>query len=158
CRLLKAAASGCWNRRSIRTCSFPPVLRFIRRSKRLCGHRSRRDLRANGAWTMPCTMPRPRWRRYWRSKLSLILGQSSAAESADDPRVEIEQRKNSKMKAAVLEDVAKLVVRNIPDPPLETSEVRLAVKAVGVCGTDLHLFRGHGNYHLDARGKPIPLT
>jgi L-iditol 2-dehydrogenase len=32
------------------------------------------------------------------------------------------------------------------------------VQAVGVCGTDLHLFQGHGNYHLDAQGRPIPLT
>lgn len=62
------------------------------------------------------------------------------------------------MKAAVLEDVEKMAVREIPEPPLAPNEVRLAVKAVGVCGTDLHLFRGHGNYHLDKRGKPIPLT
>ncbi len=62
------------------------------------------------------------------------------------------------MKAAVLEDVAKLTVRDVPDPKLSPPEVLLRVQAVGVCGTDLHLFQGHGNYHLDAQGRPIPLA
>lgn len=62
------------------------------------------------------------------------------------------------MKAAVLEDVRKMVVRQIPDPKLEPHEVLLRVGAVGVCGTDLHLFQGHGNYNTDGRGRAIPLT
>jgi L-iditol 2-dehydrogenase len=61
------------------------------------------------------------------------------------------------MKAAVLEDVAKLVVRSIPDPVVPPNEVAVRVQAVGVCGTDLHLFGGHANYNLDAQGRPIPL-
>jgi L-iditol 2-dehydrogenase len=32
------------------------------------------------------------------------------------------------------------------------------VAAVGLCGTDLHIFAGHGNYNRDARGRPIPLA
>ena len=62
------------------------------------------------------------------------------------------------MKAAVLEDVEKLVVRQVPDPELAPREVLIRVRAVGVCGTDLHLFRGHGNYNLDPRGRIIPLA
>jgi L-iditol 2-dehydrogenase len=62
------------------------------------------------------------------------------------------------MKAAVLEDVGKMVVGKVPDPGLSPSEVLIQVRAVGVCGTDLHLFRGQGNYNLDARGRTIPLT
>src|SRR5579859_268643 len=62
------------------------------------------------------------------------------------------------MKAAVLEDVGKMVVEKVPDPVLSPSEVLIQVRAVGVCGTDLHLFRGQGNYNLDARGHIIPLT
>jgi L-iditol 2-dehydrogenase len=62
------------------------------------------------------------------------------------------------MKAAVLEDVAKLVVKSIPDPAVPPREVALRVKSVGVCGTDLHLFRGHGNYNRDPKGRPIPLS
>jgi L-iditol 2-dehydrogenase len=61
------------------------------------------------------------------------------------------------MKAAVLEDVEKLVIRSVPDPEVPPREVALRVGAVGVCGTDLHLFRGHGNYHMDAKGRLIPL-
>ncbi len=62
------------------------------------------------------------------------------------------------MKAAVLEDVRKMAVRQVPDPELAPHEVLLRVRAVGVCGTDLHLFQGHGNYNFDSQGRPIPLT
>ena len=62
------------------------------------------------------------------------------------------------MKAAVLEDIKKLVVRRVPDPQLTPREVVLRVQAVGVCGTDFHLFHGHSNYNLDANGRQIPLA
>ena len=62
------------------------------------------------------------------------------------------------MKAALLEDVAKMVVQQVADPVVPANEVLIRVQAVGVCGTDLHLFQGHGNYHLDSRGRPIPLS
>lgn len=61
------------------------------------------------------------------------------------------------MKAAVLQDVEKLVVLDIPDPQLGPGEVLLRVKAVGVCGTDLHIYKGHGNYNLNGHGRPVPL-
>lgn len=61
------------------------------------------------------------------------------------------------MKAAVLEGVETIRVRDVPDPKLPPNEVVLRVQAVGVCGTDLHIFRGHGNYNLDAQGRSIPL-
>lgn len=60
------------------------------------------------------------------------------------------------MKAAVLEDVEKMVVRSVPDPVVPSREVAIRVKAVGVCGTDLHIFGGHGNYNMDAKGRLIP--
>jgi threonine dehydrogenase-like Zn-dependent dehydrogenase len=61
------------------------------------------------------------------------------------------------MKAAVLEDVEKMIVRDVPDPSVPPREVLLKVSAVGVCGTDLHIYRGQGNYNLDSRGRPVPL-
>lgn len=61
------------------------------------------------------------------------------------------------MKAAVLEDIATMRVRDVPEPELSPRNVVLGVRAVGVCGTDLHLFQGHNNYRLDAQGRPIPL-
>lgn len=62
------------------------------------------------------------------------------------------------MKAALLEDVAKMAVRSVPDPVIAPHEVSVRVRAVGVCGTDLHLFRGQGNYRRDEAGRVIPLT
>lgn len=51
-----------------------------------------------------------------------------------------------------------MAVRQVPDPELAPHEVLLRVRAVGVCGTDLHLFQGHGNYNFDLQGRMIPLT
>lgn len=51
-----------------------------------------------------------------------------------------------------------MAVREVPDPEVLPHEVLIRVKAVGVCGTDLHLFRGHGNYNFDSQGQPIPLS
>lgn len=62
------------------------------------------------------------------------------------------------MKAAVLEDVAKIVVDEVSDPVVPPGEVVLRVQAVGVCGTDLHIFRGHANYNLNAQGRPVALN
>ena len=45
-------------------------------------------------------------------------------------------------RAAVLEAPGVLRFREVPVAPLVAGEVRLEVDACGVCGTDLHLFRG----------------
>ena len=62
------------------------------------------------------------------------------------------------MKAAVLRDVERLVVENISDPEVPPNEVLIGVRAVGVCGTDLHIYQGHGNWAFDAQGRAIPLA
>jgi threonine dehydrogenase-like Zn-dependent dehydrogenase len=62
------------------------------------------------------------------------------------------------MKAAILINAGKMVVDEIPDPEAPQREVVIRVQAVGVCGTDLHIFGGHGNWNFDANGRPIPLT
>jgi threonine dehydrogenase-like Zn-dependent dehydrogenase len=61
------------------------------------------------------------------------------------------------MKAAVLVGVDRIEVRDVPRPAVAPHEVRVRVAAVGLCGTDLHIKSGHGNYHRDARGRVIPL-
>ncbi len=61
------------------------------------------------------------------------------------------------MKGALLRDVAKLVIERIPDPEVAPHQVLLRVGAVGVCGTDLHIFQGR-NYRRDASGRTIPYT
>lgn len=62
------------------------------------------------------------------------------------------------MKASVLVDVARLEVREVPRPQISSRDVLVRVAAVGICGTDTHIFAGHANYNTDERGLPIPLT
>ena len=42
------------------------------------------------------------------------------------------------MRAAVLEETKKLVVKDIPKPEPKGSEILIEVKACGICGTDAH--------------------
>ena len=60
------------------------------------------------------------------------------------------------MNAAVLEEVGKFQLRKIPKPVPGDGEVLIRVGAVGICGTDLHIFQGLLNLNLDSRGQPIP--
>ena len=61
------------------------------------------------------------------------------------------------MQAAVLEAPSKIAIRDIPVPTLGSHELLVRVAAVGLCGTDIHIFRGAGNYNMDATGRVIPL-
>jgi L-iditol 2-dehydrogenase len=62
------------------------------------------------------------------------------------------------MLAAVLADVGRIEVRDIPVVAPGPHDVRVRVTAVGLCGTDFHIFGGHANYHTDDRGVPVPLA
>jgi len=62
------------------------------------------------------------------------------------------------MRASVLCDVGRLEVRDIPRPVISAHEVLVRVGAVGICGTDAHIFAGHANYNTNERGLPIPLA
>ena len=62
------------------------------------------------------------------------------------------------MRAAVLADIGRMEIRDVPVVPPGPGEVLLRVAAVGLCGTDFHIFAGHGNYHTDELGRPIPLS
>ena len=61
------------------------------------------------------------------------------------------------MRAAVLVDVNRIEVRDVPVQPPASHEVLVRVAAVGLCGTDLHIVQGHGNYNTDDRGRILPL-
>jgi threonine dehydrogenase-like Zn-dependent dehydrogenase len=61
------------------------------------------------------------------------------------------------MRACLLRDVGRIDVCEVPAPRPEPHDVLLRPAAVGLCGTDFHIFAGHGNYHTDNRGRPIPL-
>lgn len=62
------------------------------------------------------------------------------------------------MKASVLCDVQRLEVRDVPRPVISQFEVLVRVAAVGLCGTDSHIFAGHANYNTNEWGQPIPLA
>lgn len=62
------------------------------------------------------------------------------------------------MKASVLCDVQRLEVRDVPRPVISPFEVLVRVSAVGLCGTDSHIFAGHANYNTNELGQPIPLA
>lgn len=46
------------------------------------------------------------------------------------------------MKAAVFTGKRKVEVRDVPIPTIKEDEVLIKVKAVGICGTDIHIFKG----------------
>jgi L-iditol 2-dehydrogenase len=62
------------------------------------------------------------------------------------------------MRASVLYDVGRMEVRDVPRPGVGPHDVLVRVAAVGLCGTDLHIFGGEANYNTDDRGRPIPLA
>ncbi len=62
------------------------------------------------------------------------------------------------MRASVLCDVGQIEVRDVPRPHISSYEVLVRVSAVGLCGTDAHIFAGHSNYNTNERGVPIPLA
>lgn len=62
------------------------------------------------------------------------------------------------MRASVLWDVARLEVRDVLRPHVKPNDVLVRVSAVGLCGTDSHIFAGHANYNTDERGITVPLS
>lgn len=62
------------------------------------------------------------------------------------------------MKASVVCDVARMEIRDVPRPSILPHEVLVRVSAVGICGTDAHIFAGHANYNTNEQGKPIALA
>lgn len=61
------------------------------------------------------------------------------------------------MRASVLVDVGKIEVRDVPRPSPGPRDVLVQPAAVGMCGTDFHIYGGEFNFHLDPRGVPVPL-
>ena len=64
----------------------------------------------------------------------------------------------STMRAAVLVDVGRIEIRDVPVQQPAPHEVVVRVEAVGLCGTDLHIVAGHANYNTDDHGRVLPLS
>lgn len=46
------------------------------------------------------------------------------------------------MKAIVYEAPGRLIYTDVPDPDVGQDDVLIEVKACGICGTDLHIYKG----------------
>ena len=62
------------------------------------------------------------------------------------------------MQASVLTAINTLDVRTVDDPIVGPFDVLVRPEAVGICGSDVHLFRGDANWNLDTTGQAIPLS
>ena len=61
------------------------------------------------------------------------------------------------MQASVLEAPRSMVIREVPVPHLGATDAMIQVDAVGLCGSDYHIYTGEANYNVDDRGFPISL-
>ncbi len=61
------------------------------------------------------------------------------------------------MRASVLEAPRSMVIRDVPLPHLGLTDAMIQVDAVGLCGSDYHIYTGEANYNVDERGFPISL-
>jgi threonine dehydrogenase-like Zn-dependent dehydrogenase len=62
------------------------------------------------------------------------------------------------VRAVFLTAPRRMEVREVPAPTPRAGEVLLRVDAVGLCGSDHHVWTGEANYCVDACGAPVPLT
>lgn len=62
------------------------------------------------------------------------------------------------MRACVLHDVRQLAVREVARPTVGPHDVLVRVSAVGLCGTDFHIFTGESNYNVDPHGAIVTLA
>ena len=62
------------------------------------------------------------------------------------------------MQASAVVAPGRFELLDVPSPPLGRHDVRIRPAAVGVCGTDFHIFAGESNFHVDAGGRPIPFA
>lgn len=62
------------------------------------------------------------------------------------------------MRALALVDTERFEERDVARAAPGDDDVVVQVGAVGLCGTDFHIYEGRANYHLDESGRPIPVT
>lgn len=72
--------------------------------------------------------------------------------------VQVAARQHAPMRACALVAPQRFQLLDVPSPDLGPHDVRITPAAVGVCGTDFHIWSGESNFHLDAQGRPIPLA
>src|SRR5262249_4348771 len=60
------------------------------------------------------------------------------------------------MRALSVSAPRKMELREIAAPEVGPAEALIKSGAVGLCGTDFHIYEGHANYNYDAAGRTIP--
>lgn len=71
---------------------------------------------------------------------------------------QVAARQHASMRACALVAPQRFQLLDVPSPSLGPHDVRITPAAVGVCGTDFHIWSGESNFHLDTQGRPIPLA
>ena len=61
------------------------------------------------------------------------------------------------MRACAITAPGRLELIDVKSPDLGPHDVRIQPAAVGVCGTDFHIYSGESNFHCDENGQAIPL-
>ncbi len=61
------------------------------------------------------------------------------------------------IRALVLTAPHQFQIGPVDAPPLAPDQIRIRPRAVGLCGTDFHIYSGQANYNYDAAGFPVPL-
>src|SRR5262245_59238070 len=61
------------------------------------------------------------------------------------------------MKALAVYAPEKMEPREFPTHEVRPRDILIRSCAVGLCGTDFHIYQGHANYNTDESGRLIPL-
>ncbi|MBO0858367.1 MAG: alcohol dehydrogenase catalytic domain-containing protein [Chloracidobacterium sp.] len=64
---------------------------------------------------------------------------------------------NKTMHALALCAPEKMELREVATPDVGARQILIRSSAVGLCGTDFHIYQGHANYNTDDSGRLIPL-
>ncbi|HMB27552.1 MAG TPA: alcohol dehydrogenase catalytic domain-containing protein, partial [Blastocatellia bacterium] len=64
---------------------------------------------------------------------------------------------NKSMHALALCAPEKMEMREVAAPEVGPRQILIRSGAVGLCGTDFHIYQGHANYNTDDSGRLIPL-
>ncbi|HEX2488436.1 MAG TPA: alcohol dehydrogenase catalytic domain-containing protein [Blastocatellia bacterium] len=65
-------------------------------------------------------------------------------------------RNNTNMHALTVCAPEMMELREIPSPEIGPRQILIKSGAVGLCGTDFHIYQGHANYNVDDAGRLIP--
>jgi len=63
---------------------------------------------------------------------------------------------NTNMHALTVCAPEKMEMREIASPEIGPRQILIKSGAVGLCGTDFHIYQGHANYNVDDAGRLIP--